>query len=41
MTSRASQWRRPVLVAAIVLMALVLRLRAAWLLPVDIEESTQ
>jgi hypothetical protein len=38
MASRASRWRRPVLVAAIVLIALLLRLRAAFLLPVDFDE---
>ncbi|MBM3135314.1 MAG: transcriptional regulator, partial [Chloroflexi bacterium] len=40
MASRASRWRRPLLVAAIVLIALLLRLRAAFLLPVDFDEPT-
>lgn len=40
MASRVSQWRRPLLVAAIVLIALLLRLRAAFLLPVDFDEPT-
>lgn len=40
MASAAIQWRRLLLVAAIVLIALLLRLQAAFLLPVDFDEPT-